>query len=59
MKEVVTLNRKELWRLEVLNRVERGELTAGAAVEVLKLSVRHLRRVLTTYREQGAQALNP
>ena len=57
MKEVVTLNRKEQWRLEVLNKVERGELAAGGAAVVLEVSLRHVRRMLAAYRRDGAEAL--
>lgn len=57
MKEVVTLNRKEQWRLEVLNKVERGELAAREAAAVLEISLRHVRRMVARYRSNGAEAL--
>jgi len=57
MKERVTLNRKEQRRLMVLNEVETGKITAGEAAEVLALSQRHVRRILTAYRKEGARAL--
>ena len=57
MKEVVTLNRKEQGRLEVLNKVERGELTAREAAAVLEVSLRHVRRMVAEYRRTGAEAL--
>jgi len=57
MKEMVTLNRKEQKRLLVLNQVETDKLMGREAAEVLDLSLRHVRRVLAVYREEGAQAL--
>jgi len=57
MKEMVTLNRKEQMRLMVLNQVEAGKITGREAAEVSGLSLRHTRRILAAYREEGAQAL--
>jgi len=57
MKETLTLNREEQRRVLVLNEVVAGGLTAGKAAEVLGLSVRHLRRILAAYREEGAAAI--
>lgn len=57
MKEMVTLNRKEQRRLMVLNKVDKGELTGREAAELLELSLRHLRRILTAYRKEGASTL--
>lgn len=51
------MNAKEQNRLMVLNRVGEGWLGAGAASELLGLSVRQLRRLLARYREEGAAAL--
>ena len=51
------MNRKEQNRLIVLNQVERGVMAAGEAAEVLGLSLRHARRMLAAYREEGVQAL--
>ena len=57
MKEIVILNRKEQRRLVVLNQVEGGRMRGREASEVLGLSLRHVRRLLAAYREEGAQAL--
>ena len=57
MKEKVTLNRKEQVRLVVLNQVEGGEMIGREASRVLGLSLRHVRRLLAAYREEGAAAL--
>ena len=57
MKEMVTLSRKEQKRLMVLNQLEMGKMTGREAVEVLALSLRHVRRLLAAYRKEGAVAL--
>ncbi|MBI4333551.1 MAG: ISNCY family transposase [Chloroflexi bacterium] len=57
MKELVTLNKEELKRSMVLNRVQRGEMSRMGAAEVLGVSVRHLKRILAAYRKEGAEAL--
>jgi len=57
MKEMVTLNRKEQSRLMVLNQVGMGKIVGREAAEVLGLSLRHVRRLLTGYRKEGAAAL--
>ena len=51
------MNAKEQNRLMVLNRGGEGWLGAGAASELLGVSVRQLRRLLARYREEGAAAL--
>ena len=55
MKEMVTLNRKEQKRLQVLNGVERGQVTAQVAGELLGLSVRQIRRLIAAMR--GAECV--
>jgi len=57
MKEILTLNAKEQRRLQVLNKVEGGQLTADEAGELLGLSVRQIRRLLAAYRQEGAAGL--
>ena len=56
MKEMMVLNRKEQRMLVVLNQVEGGRMRGREASEVLGLSLRHVRRLLAAYREEGAQA---
>ena len=41
----------------VLNQVDRDGMTGREASEVLGLSLRHVRRLLSAYRKEGAQAL--
>lgn len=57
MKELVTLNKKELKRSLVLNQLERGKISGRGAAEVLGLSLRHTRRILAAYRKGGVAAL--
>jgi transposase len=57
MKEEVTLNRKEQNRLVVLNQVEGKKLTVDKAATLLEVSPRHVWRILTAYRKEGASAL--
>lgn len=51
------MNAKEQKRLMVLNKVGEGRVGAGAAAEVLGLSIRQVRRLLASYRKEGAVAL--
>jgi hypothetical protein len=55
MKEKVTLNVKEQKRLMVLNEILAGRLTGQEAAEVLGLSLRHTRRLIAAYRQEGRQ----
>jgi transposase len=57
MKEEVTLNRKEQNRVVVMNQIERKGLTVDKAARLLELSPRHVWRLLTAYRKEGASAL--
>ncbi len=51
------MNRKEQSRLMVLNQVGMGKIVGREAAEVLGLSLRQVRRLLTGYRKEGAAAL--
>ena len=57
MKEMVTLNKKEQRKLVILNQVEMGKMIGKEAVELLDLSLRHVRRILAAYRKEGVAAL--
>ena len=57
MGEMVISSKKEQSRLMVLNGVEAGRIIAREAIEVLGLSPRHVRRIVATYRKEGAAAL--
>lgn len=53
----MTLDSQEQARLVVLGRVDRRELTAVAAAELLGVSERQVRRLLAGYRHEGAAAV--
>jgi len=54
---MVTLNAREQRRLQTLNGVESGRLTAVEAAEMMGLSLRQTRRLLAAYRQEGAAGL--
>ena len=56
MKEL-TLNQKELARLQVLNNVLEHRLPMDQAAELLGVTERHAWRILAAYRKEGAAAL--
>src|SRR4051812_18842230 len=51
------MSRRELERLEVIQRVCRKALTQRRAADLLALSVRHVKRLCRAYRREGAAAL--
>jgi len=54
---MVTLNLKEERRLQLLNEIERRHITGKQGAEILQISLRHFRRLLARYRQEGAAAL--
>ncbi|GAM01848.1 ISNCY family transposase [Sphingomonas parapaucimobilis] len=54
---VVAMSRSELSRYETLQRVERGEITASEAGELLRLCRRQVYRLLDRFRADGAAGL--
>jgi len=57
MRENITLSREEQKRLYVLNQIIVGKIVAQQAANLLKCSVRQVRRLLAKYRRDGASAL--
>jgi len=55
--EKVTLNLKEQNRLKVLNDVNLKKMTIGQAATLMQVSLRHAKRLLASYRKEGASAL--
>lgn len=51
------MSQKEVHRLEVINRVLQGGLGQGQAAQLLALSVRQVKRLCRSVREQGPQGL--
>jgi len=57
MDELLTMNKKELTRLEVIQRIEEKRLKQREAAAILSLSERQVRRILKAYRQLGAAGL--
>ena len=55
--EIVILTPKEQARLQVLNSLLAEHIDPNEAAELMGISPRHTRRMLTSYRENGATAL--
>jgi MarR-like DNA-binding transcriptional regulator SgrR of sgrS sRNA len=51
---LLTMSKKEVTRLEVLQRIEEKRLKLKEAAKVLGVSERHMRRMLRAYRQSGA-----
>ena len=54
---LVLMSERELNRIEVLSRVLEGSLSVAGAAAVLALSPRQVRRLLGTFRDDGAAAI--
>jgi transposase len=57
MDELLTMNAKELSRVAVLQKLSEKGMSQKEAGAVLDLSTRQIKRLLTTYRKQGAAGL--
>ena len=55
----LTLNQKELTRLQVLNNVLEHRLPMDQAAVLMGVTERHAWRILAAYRKEGAAALSP
>ncbi len=56
-RETIALTQQEQQRVHVLTRVHAGALRAWEAAQLLRLSLRHVRRLLVRLRQQGLAAL--
>ncbi len=54
---MVILNLKEERRLQLINEIERRHITGKQGAEILQISLRHFRRLLAAYRQEGAAAM--
>ena len=54
MDKLLTMSKKEVTRLEVLQRIKEKRLKLNEAAKVLGVSERHMRRMLRAYRQSGA-----
>jgi transposase len=57
MKEIITLSRRELQRIQVLEQVVRGALSLKAATAIIKVCYRQAKRLLARYRREGPKGL--
>lgn len=57
MDRLLEMSAKELGRLEVMQRLSEKQMSQREAGRILKLSVRQIKRLLRTYRHQGAAGL--
>jgi len=55
--ETITMSSKEISRLEVMQKVEEKRLNQKEASRILGLSVRQIKRLLKSYRREGAKGL--
>jgi transposase len=57
MDELLTMNNRELTRLEVMQRLKDKRLTQKEAAQLLGVSTRQVKRLWHSYRKQGAKGL--
>ena len=57
MDKLLTMSNKEVTRLELMQRVEAKRLKQKKAAEMLRVSERHIRRLLRAYRQLGTEGL--
>lgn len=55
--ELITMNNKEILRLQVIEKLNDGRLGQSEASKILRTSCRQIRRLLKAYRQQGAKSL--
>ena len=56
MSELLQMSKKELTRLEVIQRLEQKTLKQREAAQMLGLSVRQIKRLWRVYRQAGRNA---
>ena len=57
MDELLTMSKRELTRLEVMQRLKEKRLTQKEAARILGVSIRQIKRIWRAYRKQGAKGL--
>jgi transposase len=57
MKEIISLSRREMQRVQVLEQVVRGALSLRAATAMIKVCYRQAKRLLARYRKDGPKGL--
>ena len=56
-KDLLTMSKKELTRLEIVQRLEKKLLKQKDAGEMLRISTRQIRRLLVNYKQEGAAGM--
>ena len=57
MEQLLTMSKKELRRLKILEQIEKKKLTVKEGTESLEISERQTYRLLKRYREEGDKGL--
>jgi transposase len=57
MKEIITLSRREMQRMQVLEQVVRKTVSLKAGAALMKVSYRQAKRLLARYRREGPKGL--
>ena len=57
MDKLLTMSKKELTRLEIMQRIEEKGMKQKEAAAILKVTERHMRRMLKAYRQIGAEGM--
>jgi transposase len=57
MDELLTMSNQEITRLEAMQRIKDKRLTQKAAAQMLKISVRQVKRLYRAYKARGAKGL--
>ena len=57
VEKLLTMSTKEINKLEVMQRLTRKELRQKEAAEMLGISIRQIKRILRTYRQEGAPGI--
>ena len=58
MDKLLSMSKREIGRLEVLQRLAEKRMKQRAAAEQLGVSVRHVKRLLRNYRQAGAAGVS-
>ena len=57
MDKLLTMSKREITRLEVMQRLKDKRLTQKEAAQMLGISTRQIKRLYRAYKAQGAQGL--
>jgi transposase len=57
VEELITMSQQEVLRLQVIEKLKSGVFGQSEASKILKISCRQIRRLLKTYKRQGAKSL--